>query len=68
MQSDTIIYGRNLDDFFRREFGGAADPVPAAGEVRHIAFWSDLVERNPLAGGNSWRLGPAFDPEASRPF
>jgi len=43
MQSDAIYYGRDLADYFRREFGDAAEPV--IGPVRYIPFWSDLVER-----------------------
>jgi hypothetical protein len=39
---DTIYYGADLDDYWKREFGGLQTPI---GEVRHITFWSDIVER-----------------------
>jgi len=42
---DTIYYGANLDEYFAREFGGRG----VIGPVRHIPFWSDLVERFDLA-------------------
>jgi hypothetical protein len=47
MQSDVIYYGRDLQDYFRREFSshsqweGGIQGVP-----RRIPFWSDLVDRN----------------------
>lgn len=49
MHSDTIYYGANLSVYFRREFDPfqfANEPLPTS--VRHIPFWSDLVNRNPL--------------------
>lgn len=40
---DTIYYGDNLSDYLNREFGMAwGEPTPGR---RHIAFWSDLVDR-----------------------
>ncbi len=44
---DTIYYGRNLEDYFDHEFGGAAhasifEPTPP----KRIPFWSDLIDRN----------------------
>ena len=42
-QSDVIYYGVDLDDYFEREFG---DPRGSVAEtIRHISFWSDLVDR-----------------------
>ena len=43
MQSDVIYYGRDLADFFRRQFDHHPDAVE--GTVRYIPFWSELVER-----------------------
>ncbi|BAM92587.1 hypothetical protein S58_66200 [Bradyrhizobium oligotrophicum S58] len=41
---DAIYYGANLNDYFEREFTGwSSKPWPA--QVKHIPFWSDLVER-----------------------
>ena len=47
---DTIYYGADLSDYFEREF----NPAPIAGEpvrqdVRHIPFWSDIVEKFDVA-------------------
>lgn len=54
MQSDTICYGADLDDYFAHEFGHLAARRPFVWrEVRRIDFWSDLVDRNPLLG--DWR-------------
>ncbi|MGN6818261.1 MAG: hypothetical protein ACTHJR_06275 [Sphingomonas sp.] len=39
---DTVYYGADLADYWRREFDGPAAPI---GTVRHIPFWSDLAER-----------------------
>jgi len=39
---DTIYYGTNLDDYWKREFGELQTPI---GTVRHIPFWSDIIER-----------------------
>jgi hypothetical protein len=44
-QSDVIYYGANLDDYFAREFG-RYDDRPWPEHVKHVPFWSDLVERN----------------------
>lgn len=38
---DTIYYGANLTEYFRNEFEGRHE----IGATRHIAFWSDIVER-----------------------
>ncbi len=43
-QSDVIYYGVNLTDYFEREFGDPGRALPQG--VKHIRFWSDLVERN----------------------
>ena len=43
-QADTIYYGANLMDYFEREWGNADRPWPK--KIKHIRFWSDLVERN----------------------
>jgi len=44
-QSDVIYYGADLADYFEREFGGwNCRPWPS--QIKHIPFWSDLVERN----------------------
>ena len=54
MQSDTICYGADLDDYFAHEFGDLASRREFVWrEVRRIDFWSDLVNRNPLLG--DWR-------------
>jgi hypothetical protein len=42
-QSDVIYYGVNLDDYFEREFGHPRRLV--AKPMRHIRFWSKLVDR-----------------------
>lgn len=42
--TDAIYYGVNLKDYFEREFGGwHTQPWPK--QIKHIPFWSDLVER-----------------------
>lgn len=38
---DTIYYGSNLAEYFRNEFEGKHE----IGPVRHVPFWSDIVER-----------------------
>jgi len=43
--SDIIYYGRDLEDYFAHEFGGATGPV--TGPVRRIRFWSDIVDDRP---------------------
>lgn len=49
MQSDVIYYGADLADYFQREFFPEPFPgTPVREDVRHIPFWSDLVDRNPL--------------------
>ncbi|MGJ4915747.1 hypothetical protein ACQR10_25130 [Bradyrhizobium sp. HKCCYLRH2060] len=41
---DAIYYGANLNDYFEREFTSwGSKPWPA--QIKHIPFWSDLVER-----------------------
>src|SRR5262249_17955195 len=49
-QSDVIYYGTDLIDYFEREFTGR-DYRPRLDQLRlnqmkHIRFWSDLVERS----------------------
>lgn len=39
---DTIYYGADLAEYFRNEFAGEY----RVGQVRHIPFWSDFVERS----------------------
>jgi hypothetical protein len=56
-QSDIIYYGRALEDYFVREFGGGTEPV--SGPVRRIRFWSDIID-NPT-GGWSRRGAPTTD-------
>lgn len=47
MQSDVILYGADLADYFQREFFPAPFPGrPVRKDVRYIPFWSDLVARN----------------------
>lgn len=41
---DAILYGANLKDYFEREFGGH-DRKPWPAQIKHIPFWSELVER-----------------------
>lgn len=43
-QSDVIYYGADLEDYFDREF--VDNRRPLGGDIRHIRFWSELVERN----------------------
>ncbi len=47
-QSDIIYYGRDLGDYFSREFGGGTGPV--IGPVRRIRFWSDIID----GAGTGW--------------
>jgi hypothetical protein len=44
-QADVIYYGADLNDYFEREFAGS-DHRPWPDQIKHIRFWSDLVERN----------------------
>jgi hypothetical protein len=44
VQSDIIYYGSDLSDYFEREFVDLRRPIPK--QIKHIRFWSDLVERN----------------------
>ena len=39
---DTIYYGSNLADYFMREDRTEKSPM---GPVRHVPFWSDIIER-----------------------
>jgi len=39
---DTIYYGANLDEYFENEFNARRH----IGKIRHIPFWSDLVEEH----------------------
>jgi hypothetical protein len=48
MQADTIYYGADLADYFRREFAARPTDLDPVGDVRFIPFWSELVARNPL--------------------
>ncbi|MDP2212734.1 SMI1/KNR4 family protein [Phenylobacterium sp.] len=43
-QSDVIYYGGDLTNYFEREFVNPRRPLPQ--HIKHIRFWSDLVERN----------------------
>ncbi|MBS0410740.1 MAG: hypothetical protein JSR86_12555 [Proteobacteria bacterium] len=43
-QSDVIYYGADLADYFERELMDPHRPLP--GHIRHIRFWSELVDRN----------------------
>jgi hypothetical protein len=43
-QSDVIYYGADLADYFEREFGDPGRPLPP--HIKHVRFWSDLVDRN----------------------
>ncbi len=42
MQSDVIYYGANLTDYIANEIGRWQQ----VGPIRHIPFWSELVDRN----------------------
>lgn len=44
-QADVIYYGTDLADYFEREFFGWYHR-PWPDQIKHIPFWSDLVERN----------------------
>jgi hypothetical protein len=44
-QADVIYYGADLEDYFEREFAGW-NHRPWPDQIKHIPFWSDLVERN----------------------
>ena len=43
--ADTVIYGANLEDYFKREFS-SFDNKPRPRNLKYIPFWSELVERN----------------------
>ncbi len=43
--SDTIYYGTNLNDYFKREFEGW-NVTPWPGQTKRIPFWSELEENN----------------------
>lgn len=45
VQTDIIVYGNDLADYFAREFG-VPRPSWAADTPRTIPFWSELVELN----------------------
>jgi hypothetical protein len=55
---DTIYYGANLCDHFEREFSRTRIGDVAYRSVRHIPFWSDIVENNvdayPDFDGGNW--------------
>jgi len=44
-QADVIYYGTDLEDYFEREFLGFTHR-PWPDQIKHIPFWSELVERN----------------------
>ena len=44
-QSDIILYGANLNDYVEREINDRSSHAWPEG-IRHIRFWSDLVDRN----------------------
>jgi len=46
-QSDVIYYGGDLANYLAREFGDPRPPLSRP--TKHIRFWSDLVERNPIS-------------------
>jgi hypothetical protein len=54
-QSDIIYCGRDLEDYFAREFGGGTEPVD--GPVRRIRFWSDIID-DPTGGWSPRPMGP----------
>lgn len=54
-QSDVIYYGGDLANYLAREFGDPRPPLSRP--TRHIRFWSDLVERNPVHGPSPTALG-----------
>ena len=43
-QTDTIYYGRDLEDYLRREFGSDGHRAPVDGVRVHIPFWAELAE------------------------
>ncbi len=43
-QSDVIYCGGDLANYFEREFVNPRHPLPQ--HIKHVRFWSDLVERN----------------------
>jgi hypothetical protein len=45
-QTDIIYYGTDLRRYFACEFGGLDHAEATRGDLRHIRFWSDLVEGN----------------------
>jgi hypothetical protein len=57
MQSDVIYYGVNLRDYFEREFNPGFQLAPFEDTaIRHIPFWSEMVERNGLLDGGTMAL------------
>jgi len=45
-QTDTIIYGNNLENYFQNEFAyyfGHKENFPSVKECRYIEFWTDLT-------------------------
>jgi len=48
MQSDIVYYGADLADYLRRDFSPVPPQTPVERPGRHIPFWSDLVERDPM--------------------
>ncbi|MEM7228140.1 MAG: SMI1/KNR4 family protein [Planctomycetota bacterium] len=45
MQTDIIVYGSSLPNYFRREFGIPSSSRPW-GATRTIPFWTDIVDRD----------------------
>ena len=41
---DTIYYGSNLAEYFLHEFERPHETRYVTGEVRHIPFWSDIID------------------------
>lgn len=47
---DTIYYGADLTDYFQRELYQAdLSGVPLSREIRHIPFWSEIIEQFEVA-------------------
>ncbi|HEX2903882.1 MAG TPA: hypothetical protein VHO01_10555 [Jatrophihabitans sp.] len=64
VQTDVVGYGRDLLDYLNREFGlgdpvgsdgrpqAGGEPVPAAGKVAAVPFWSELDRPDAWRGRN----------------
>jgi hypothetical protein len=56
MGADVIYYGVDLADYFEREFAGIPRIYePLRQPIKHIPFWSDLVERNEARAKAFWQ-------------